>query len=83
MSDLKVRIYKGGADASPATTVTIPGGVMKIASKFMPKRAIAALHDEGIDFDELVRLSDDPEAKGVIVDVENHEKGERITVSLE
>ena len=82
MSDLKIRVFKGGS-LQPATTVTIPGGVLKIARNLVPHRAAAALKDQGIDLDELVRLSELPEAKGKVVEVEDHQKDERVVISLE
>ena len=36
MADLKIRVYKGGG-ADPETTVTIPGGILKMASALIPK----------------------------------------------
>jgi hypothetical protein len=82
MSDLKIRVFKGD-DEQPATTVTIPGGVLKIASNLMPQRATAALKEQGIDFDEIVRLSESPKATGKLVEVEDHRKNERVIISLE
>jgi hypothetical protein len=55
--------------------VTIPGGVLKIARNLVPQRALAALRDEGIDLDEIVRLSQAPEARGKLVEIEDHKKG--------
>ena len=63
MADLKVRVFKGNI-GQPATTVTIPGGVLKIARNLVPQRALAALRDQGIDLDEIVLLSEKPDAKG-------------------
>jgi hypothetical protein len=82
MADLKIRVFKRD-DAQPATTVTIPGGVLKIARNLVPQRALAALRDEGIDLDEIVRLSEGPEAKGKLVEIEDHGKDERVVISLE
>lgn len=82
MADLKVRVFKQGAD-QPSTTVTIPAGVVKIASGFVPKKALAALKEQGIDLDELVRLAETPGTHGTIVEVEDHEKDDRIVISLE
>jgi hypothetical protein len=62
MADLKVRVFKGN-NAQPATTVTIPSGVLKIARNLVPQRAMAALRAQGIDLDEIVRL----ESNGFIV----------------
>jgi hypothetical protein len=82
MSDLKIRVFKDSED-QPATTVTIPGGVLRIASKLIPKKATAALNEQGIDLDEIARLSENPDAKGTLVEVEDHRKNERVVISLE
>ena len=82
MADLKIRVYKGGAD-EPETTVTIPGGILKVASSLVPKQATEALQEKGIDLEEIIRLSENPEAHGVLVEVEEHRKNEKIIVSLE
>lgn len=82
MANLKIRVLKG-PDKQPVTTITIPGGVLKIASNFIPKKAVAALQEQGFDLDELVRLSQNPSATGIILEVDNHEKDERVVLSLE
>jgi len=82
MADLKIRVLKG-ADQQPKTTVTIPGGILKIASNLVPNKAAEALREEGIDLDELVRLAQNPEAKGNLVEIEDHEKNQKVVVSLE
>jgi hypothetical protein len=82
MADIKIRVFKGG-EAQPGTTVTIPGNILNVASKLIPKKAAAALQDEGIDLDELIRLSKNPEVKGTLVEIEEHEKNEKIVISLE
>jgi hypothetical protein len=82
MADLKVRVFKQNRE-QPATTVTIPAGVVKIASNFVPRKAVTALKEQGINLDELVRLSETPEARGTLVEIEDHEKNERIVISLE
>ncbi|KPK50251.1 MAG: hypothetical protein AMS22_12415 [Thiotrichales bacterium SG8_50] len=82
MADLKIRVYKG-SDKEPDTTVTIPGGILKVASALIPKQATDALHEKGIDLDEIIKLSNNPEAHGTLVEVEEHKKNERIVISLE
>ena len=82
MADLKIRVFRGGA-ADPATTVTIPGSVLKIASKLIPKQAASILQEKGIDLDEIIRLSENPDARGTLVEVEEHEKNEKIVIALE
>lgn len=82
MADLKIRVYKGGG-ADPETTVTIPGGILKMASALIPRQAAAALQEKGIDIDEIIRLSENPDAHGTLVDVEEHKKNERVVIALE
>ncbi len=82
MADVKIRVFKGG-EAQPDTTVTIPGSVLNVASKLIPKQAAAALQDKGIDLDELIKLSQNPEIQGTLVEVEEHKKNEKIVISLE
>ena len=82
MADLKIRVFKGD-ERDLATTVTIPGGVLKIASNFIPHKAVAALKEEGIDLEEIIKLSENPEAHGNLVEVEDHRKNERVVISLE
>ncbi|TVS19918.1 MAG: hypothetical protein EA424_06630 [Planctomycetaceae bacterium] len=82
MADLKIRVFKGG-ESDPKTTVTIPGGVLKIASKLIPKKAVSALQAKGIDIAEIVRLSEDPDARGTLIRVEEHDEDETIEIALE
>lgn len=82
MADFKIRVFKDG-ESEPNTTVTIPGGILKIASRLIPRQAVAVLQDKGIDIDELIRLANNPEAHGTLVEVEEHRKSEKVVISLE
>jgi hypothetical protein len=52
MTDLKIKIFKNN-ESNPETTITIPGKVLTVASKLIPKQAIEALQEKGIDINEL------------------------------
>ena len=82
MADLKIRIYKGNL-SDPETTITIPGNILKIASKLIPKKLAAFLQEKGIDVDELIKLSENPEARGTLVEIEEHKKNEKVVIALE
>ena len=82
MTDLKIRVFKSGK-SEPDTTVTVPGNVLKIASKLIPKRLLEILHEKGIDIEELVKLADNPEARGTLIEIEEHKKNEKTVVALE
>ena len=82
MANLKIRVFKAG-EANPETTCTIPTGILKIASKLIPKQAAAALLEKGIDLDEIIRLSANPGAHGTLLEVEDHKKHDRVVIALE
>ncbi len=82
MADLKIRVFKGD-QSEPETTVTIPGGVLEVASKLIPKQVAADLEEKGIDLDELVRLSQKPDVQGTLVQIDEHKKNEKVIISLE
>lgn len=80
MLTLKVKVLRGG---EPKSTVTIPLRFVKTASRLVPRKALEALKEEGIDLEEIVRLSEDPEARGEVAVIEDHIKGEKTIVSIE
>jgi aspartokinase len=82
MSNLKIRVFKKG-ESDPETTITIPGNILKIASKLIPHRLAEILQDKGIDIAEIIRLSENPEAKGTLVEIEEHKKNEKVVIALE
>jgi hypothetical protein len=82
MADLKIRVFKGDA-SDPETTVTVPGGVLTIASKLIPKQASTALQEKGIDINEIIKLAENPDARGTLVEVEEHRKNEKTVIALE
>ena len=82
MADLKIRVYKGGAD-EPDTTVTIPGSVLQLARRLIPKNTLQSLQQEGVDIDELIELTRKPDVQGTLVEVEEHKKDEKTVISIE
>ncbi|HUJ11644.1 MAG TPA: hypothetical protein VL171_16655 [Verrucomicrobiae bacterium] len=82
MAKLKITIFKA-RETRPETTVTIPTGVLKAVPKIIPKQVLDALKEDGVDIQEIIRLSSSPEACGTIVEVEEHKKKRRIVIALE
>jgi hypothetical protein len=82
MVDLKIRTFKHGSP-DPSSTVTIPGGIIKVASGLIPRVAREAMLDEGIDLDEIARAVENPEVRGILAQIEDNEKDEQIVISLE
>jgi hypothetical protein len=79
---LRIKVFKG-SETSPETTCTIPAAVLKVAFKLVPKQAMAALHEKGIELEEIIRLSSDPNVHGTLLEVEDHKKKERVVIALE
>ena len=82
MRSLKIREFKIDSD-TPEETVTIPLSIFKIVAKIIPKKALAALQQKDIDIEEIQKLADNPEIQGLILEVEEHVKGVRTTISIE
>ena len=82
MRSLKIREFKINSD-TPEETVTIPLSIFKIVAKIIPKKALAALQQKDIDIEEIQKLADNPEIQGLILEVEEHAKGVRTTISIE
>ncbi len=82
MKKLKILIFEDG-NTTPKTTVTVPGAMLRVASKLIPGKVARALHDEGIDVNELCDLAADPDVHGTLVEVEEHAENKKIVVVLE
>lgn len=82
MAKLKIRIFKN-SDTQPDTTITIPLGILKVASKLIPKRAVAILENEGIDLNQIIEISQNEEVRGTLVEIEKHKKNEKVIISIE
>ncbi len=84
MASLKIRTFKDGK-AEPATTITVPLAIIRYAKKIMPKHFTKALHEKGfdIDTDVIVELSQNEEIRGTIVEIEDHQKNEKIVIAVE
>jgi hypothetical protein len=75
---LRIEVFEGGA---PAATITIPSWLVTGASKLLPKVAGKELRQH-IDMEEIVRMANDPQARGTIIEVEDHKDNERIVISI-
>ena len=82
MRSLKIREFKIDSD-KPEETVTIPLSIFKMVAKIIPRKALAALQQKDIDIEEIQKLADNPEIQGLILEVEEHAKGVRTTISIE
>ena len=67
----------------PLTTVSIPLAVIKMVKSLIPKKTKEELQKEGIDIQEIIKLSESSNFTGTVLEVDNHQKNEKIIISLE
>ena len=82
MTKLCIKKYKQG-NIKPLTTVSIPLAVIKMVKSLIPKKAKEALQKEGIDIQEIIKLSESSDFTGTVLEFDNHEKNEKVIISLE
>ena len=82
MIKLKIIKYKKNSD-EPFKTVSVPLAVLKIFKNLIPNKVKEELNKEGIDIPEIIKLADSTEINGTILEVEDHEKDERVVISIE
>ena len=82
MTKLCIKKFEQGTE-KPITTVSIPLAVIKIVKSLIPKKAKEELQKEGIDIQEIIKLSESPDFNGTVLEVDNHEKNEKVIISLE
>ena len=82
MAGLKIRIFKDGA-GEPETTITIPLAILRFATKLMPKQAVSAIEEYGIDRTQIVALSQQEDVRGTLVEIDRHKKNEKVVIAIE
>ena len=82
MADLRIQVYQGAA-TDPSTTVRIPVRVLRIAKSLIPGQAKRELEEQGIDVEALITAAENPEAHGILAEVQDHAKDQRIIISVE
>ena len=75
---IKIEITEKG---KPAATITLPLWLARAALKLMPEVA-GKMSKEHIDLEQLLALAHEPQAKGVLIDIEDHANKDRIVLTL-
>jgi hypothetical protein len=82
MRSLKIKVFKGN-ESNPETTCTIPTAILQVAFKLVPRQAMAALREKGIELEEIIKLASNPDVHGTLLEVEDHKKNEKVIIALE
>ena len=78
MTKIRFEVEEGG---KPSATITIPLWLAKSAAKLCSKAAGKDLAGK-IDIDEILKAASGPEANGIILEIVDHQDGDRITISV-
>ena len=82
MPSLKIRIYRSDKK-NPKTTISVPLAILKIASKFIPRKITSFLAEKGIDIAEILQIALEDDLRGLLAEIEEHQKDETIVISVE
>jgi hypothetical protein len=82
MIKLKIRIYENN-EADPRTTISVPLGMLRFVSRFMPANLKESLAKIGIDVMLIGELAQSEEIRGTLVEIEEHKKREKTVISIE
>ncbi|HWE16850.1 MAG TPA: hypothetical protein VG758_06650 [Hyphomicrobiaceae bacterium] len=78
MTKIKIEVFEGG---TPSATITVPLWVVRSAAKLLPKIAGKELREQ-IDVEQIVELTKNPQANGVVMEIEDHKENQRVVVSI-
>lgn len=78
MAMLRIDVKEVG---KPSATITIPLWLANAAAVILPDTAKKNLRDQ-IDIDLILKVAHDPNAHGLLLEVEDHTDGEKVTISL-
>ncbi len=82
MIKLKIRMYEND-ETNPKTTISVPLGMLRFVSRFVPANLKESLSKKGIDVDLIADLVKSDEVRGTLVEIEEHKKNERTIISVE
>ena len=82
MKKLRIRTYSGNSE-SPDKTITVPMGMARIAAKLIPANISAKLAEKGVDIVALINAVKEEDVCGVLTEIDDHVKQEKIIVSIE
>ena len=82
MIKLKIRIYEND-ETDPKTTISVPLGMLRFVSRFIPAGLKESLAKKGIDVALIGELAQSEEIRGTLVEIEEHKKREKTVISIE
>ncbi len=81
MRFLKIRVFESDR-TKPKVNISIPMGLVKVVSKFIPKSARMELNEKNINLEEIL-ASIDEVSEGKILEVHDEEDNEHVEIVIE
>jgi hypothetical protein len=78
MAKIRIEVYE---DGTRSATITVPAWVVRGAVRLLPNIAGKSLREHA-DIEQVVELAKDPQANGVIIEIEDHKDNERVLISI-
>jgi hypothetical protein len=78
MTKIKIEVFEGG---TPSATITVPVWVVRGAAKLLPKISGKDFR-EHIDVEQIIELTKNPQAYGVVMEIEDHKDNQRVVISI-
>ena len=71
------------APKKPIKTITIPLSALKRFASLIPLKVKEELEKEGIDLQNIIKISESTKVKGELLALENHPDGQITTLSID
>jgi hypothetical protein len=78
MATLRIDVQEAG---KPSARIDIPLWLARGADILLPDTARKNLSDK-VDIDRLLDAAEDPRMRGVLLEIEDHTDGEKVTISI-
>jgi hypothetical protein len=78
MAKIRIEVFEGG---TPSATITVPVWFVTGASRLLQKFAGETLQ-EHIDVDQIIELVKNPQASGIVFEIEDHKGKDRVVISI-
>ena len=78
MPKVKIEVYE---DGSPSATISVPIWLVEGAASLLPQTAREPL-EQHVELDQIAELLRNPATSGKLIEVEDHNGGDRVIISI-
>jgi hypothetical protein len=78
MPKVKIEVYEDGA---PSATISVPIWMARGAASLLPQTARQRL-EQHVELEQIAELLINPATRGKLIEVEDHNRGDRVIISI-